>query len=266
MVCDISRRDVIDMVDRVVDGGSPVAANRALTVVKTLFNWCVARDILAASPAQGVKPPTAEKSRDRVLDDAELKLVWEAVGQVGYPFGTMTRLLIATGQRRDEVAKMRWEEINFERRLWTLPRERVKADRPHEVPLSTIALEVLKTVPRLAGSPYVLTTNGAAPSSGFAKNKRKLDGLLPADIPPWRLHDLRRTVASGMARLGVQLPVIEKVLNHRSGTFSGILAVYQRHDFADEKRAALEAWGNFVEGLVEGKPASKVVRLREKRR
>jgi integrase len=265
MVRDINRRDVIDMVDRVVDGGSPVAANRALTVVKTFFNWCVARDILTASPAQGVKPPTAEKSRDRVLDDTELKLVWEAAGRVGYPFGTMTRLLIATGQRRDEVAKMRWEEVDFERRLWTLPRERVKADRPHEVPLSTIALDILKAVPRLAGSPYVLTTNGAAPSSGFAKNKKKLDGLLPADMPSWRLHDLRRTCASGMARLGINLPVIEKVLNHSSGSFAGIVAVYQRHDFADEKRHALEAWGNFVEALVEGKPASKVVRLREKR-
>jgi integrase len=133
MIRDISRRDVIDMVDRIVDGGSPVAANRTLTVAKTFFNWCVARDILTASPAQGVKPPTAEKSRDRVLDDTELKLVWEAAGQVGYPFGTMTRLLITTGQRRDEVAKMRWEEVDFGRRLWTLPRERVKADRPHEV-------------------------------------------------------------------------------------------------------------------------------------
>src|SRR5262249_7528681 len=210
MIRDITRRDVIDMVDRIVDGGSPVAANRTLTVAKTFFNWCVARDILTASPAQGVKPPTAEKSRDRVLDDAELKLVWKATGQVGYPFGAMTRLLIATGQRRDEVAKMRWEEVDLERRLWTLPRERVKTDRPHEVPLSAVALDVLKAVPRLAGSPYVLTTNGAAPSSGFAKNKRKLDGFLPANMTPWRLHDLRRTAASGMARLGINLPVIEK--------------------------------------------------------
>jgi integrase len=264
MISDISRRDVIEMVDRAVDRGSPVAANRALTVTKTFFNWCVARDILTASPAQGVKPPAVEKSRDRVLDDSELRLVWEAAGRVGYPFGAMTRLLIATGQRRDEVAKMGWEEVDSERRLWTLPRERVKADRPHEVPLSSIALDVLKAVPRLAGSPYILTTNGAAPSSGFAKNKRKLDELLPADMTPWRLHDLRRTAASGMARLGINLPVIEKVLNHRSGTFSGVLAVYQRHDFADQKRAALEAWGRHVNALLSGKPA-KIVRLREKR-
>src|SRR5262249_2638005 len=235
MVRDITRRDIIDMVDRVVDGGSPVAANRTLTVVKTFFNWCVARDILTASPAQGVKPPTVEKSRDRVLDDAELKLVWEAADQVGYPFGTMTRLLIATGQRRDEVAKMRWDEIDLGRRLWALPRERVKADRPHEVPLSTIALDVLKAVPRLASSPYVFTTNGATPSSGFAKNKRKLDGLLPANMPHWTLHDLRRSLASGLARLSVPVHVTEAVLNHRTGVISGITAVYQRYDYQAEK-------------------------------
>jgi len=264
MIRDISRRDVIEMVDRIVDGGSPVAANRALTVTKTFLNWCVARDILTASPAQGVKPPTAEKSRDRVLDDAELKCVWEAAGQVGYPFGTMTRLLIALGQRRDEVAKMRWEEVDFGRRLWILPRERVKADRPHEVPLSTLALDILKAVPRLAGSPYVLTTNGAAPSSGF-KNKKRLDGLLPASMPHFTLHDLRRTTASGLARLGIPVHVTEAILNHRSGVISGVTAVYQRYDFASEKAAALQAWGDFLTALVEGKPASKVVRLRGRR-
>jgi len=266
MIRDITRRDVIDMVDRIVDGGSPVAANRALTVAKTFFNWCVARDILTASPAQGVKPPTVEKSRDRVLDDTELKLVWEAADQVGYPFGTMTRLLIATGQRRDEVAKMRWDEVDFGRRLWTLPRERVKADRPHEVPLSTLALDILKAVPRLVGNPYVLTTNGAAPSSGFAKNKKKLDGLLPAKMAPWRLHDLRRTCASTLARLSVPVHITEAILNHRSGVINGITAVYQRYDFASEKAAALQTWGNFVAALVGGKPASKVVRLRGKQR
>ena len=108
----------------------------------------------------------------------------------------------------------------------------------------------------------MLTTNGAAPSSGFAKGNRKLDGLL-RDMTPWRLHDLRRTAASGIARLGINLPVIEKVLNHSSGSFAGIVAVYQRHDFADEKRVALEAWGRHIDALVSGKPA-KVVRLRGK--
>ncbi len=279
----ITRRDIIDTVDRVVDGGSPIAANRALTVVKTFFNWLVARDVLAVSPAQGVKPPTAEKSRDRVLGDDELRLVWQAADKLGGTFGPLVKLLALTGQRRDEVAGMRWDEVDLVTRLWTLPPARTKNNQPHEVPLSKAALAVLKNLPHVAASPFVFTTNGgASPASGYSKNKRRLDALLPSDMPSWRLHDLRRTCASGMARLGVNLPTIEKVLNHASGSFAGIVGVYQRHSFADEKRQALEAWGSFVAALIDDKPAVKVrypqgrliiepaverkiVRLREKR-
>jgi integrase len=247
----------------VVDGGAPIAANRVLAAVRKFFNWCVARDILAASPCAGVKPPTAERSRDRVLTDDELRLVWAAAEKLGGTFGPLVKLLALTGQRRDEVARIKFEEINFDARLWTLPPARTKNNQPHEVPLSKPALAVLQRLPRTVESPFVLTTNGgASPASGYSKNKRRLDALLPADMPSWRLHDLRRTAASGMARLGINLPVIEKVLNHASGSFAGIVGVYQRHSFADEKRHALEAWGNFVEALVEGKPASKVLRLR----
>jgi integrase len=266
MVHDITRRDVLDILDRVVDGGAPIAANRVLAAVRKFFNWCVARDILAASPCAGVKPPTAERSRDRVLTDDELRLVWAAAEKLGGTFGPLVKLLALTGQRRDEVARIKFEEINFDARLWTLPPARTKNNQPHEVPLSKPALAVLQRLPRTAESPFVFTTNGgASPASGYSKNKRRLDALLPADMPSWRLHDLRRTAASGMARLGINLPVIEKVLNHASGSFAGIVGVYQRHSFADEKRHALEAWGNFVEALVDGKPAGKVVRLREKR-
>src|SRR5262249_23623278 len=148
-------------------------------------------------------------------------------------------------------------------RLWTLPRERIKTNRPHEVALSAPAVDILKSAPRLAGSDLVFTTNGATPVSGYSKAKRHINALLPADMSSWRLHDLRRTAASGMARLGISLPVIEKVLNHASGSFAGIVGVYQRHSFADEKRAALEAWGRHIDALVSGKPA-KVVRLRER--
>jgi integrase len=222
---------------------------------------------LLPPPCAGVKPPTAERARDRVLSDEELRLVWQAADKLGGAFAPLVKLLALTGQRRDEVARMRWEEVGIENRLWTLPAERTKNNQPHEVPLSNAALAILEKVPRVKESPFVLTTNGgASPASGYSKNKRRLDALLPLDMPPWRLHDLRRTCASGMARLGINLPVIEKVLNHASGSFAGIVGVYQRHSFADEKRAALEAWGRHVEGLISGKPAGKVVRLSEKRR
>jgi integrase len=263
MVHEITRRDVLDILDRVVDGGAPIAANRVLAAVRKFFNWCVARDILAASPCAGVKPPTAERARDRVLTDDELRLVWQAADKLGGTFGPLVKLLALTGQRRDEVAQMRRDELSLDARLWTLPPARTKNNQPHEVPLSKASLAVLQNVPHTPGSPFVFTTNGgASPASGYSKNKRRLEALLPSDMPAWRLHDLRRSCASGMARLGINLPVIEKVLNHSSGSFAGIVGVYQKHSFADEKRRALETWGNFVTALVEGKPASKVVRLR----
>jgi integrase len=264
MVHEITRRNVLDVLDRVVDGGAPIAANRVFAAVRKFFNWCVARDIIAASPCAGVKPPTTERARDRVLSDDELRLAWAAAGKVGGTFGPLVKLLALTGQRRDEVAGMRWDELDLDTRIWTLPGGRTKNNKPHDVPLSGAAIAVLKSVPHLTDSPFVFTTNGAAPASGYSKNKRRLDALLPADMPPWRLHDLRRTCASGMARLGINLPVIEKALNHTSGSFAGIVGVYQKHSFADEKRAALEAWGSFLAALVDGKPA-KVLPLRGRR-
>jgi integrase len=263
MVHEITRRDVLNALDRVVDRGAPIVANRVLAVVRKFFNWCVARDIIVTSPCVGVKAPTVERSRDRVLSDEELRLVWKAADKAGYPFGPLVQMLALTGQRRDEVAKIKWEELDFEQRLWTLPRERVKADRSHEVPLSDAALGVLNAVPRHTDSPLVFTVNGASAVSGYSKAKYRLDALLPADMPSWRLHDLRRTCATGLAKLGVPVHVTEAVLNHKSGKISGIAAVYNRHDYKDEKIQALEAWGRHLDMLVSGKPA-KVVRLRGK--
>ena len=263
LVHEITRRDVLDLLDHVVDAGKPVAANRTFSAIRKMFNWAVARDIIAASPCAGVKPPTAERSRDRVLTDAELRDVWHAAESTGYPFGSLVKLLILTGQRRDECAGLQWQEIDFEQRLWTLPPSRTKTNRPHEIPLNRAAIALLKSVPRIAGN-YVLTTTGDVPSNGYSKGKRRLDSLLPKEMPDWRLHDTRRTVASGMARLGINLPVIEKVLNHASGSFAGIVGVYQKYEFSEEKRRALETWGRFVTDLV-GAPAKNVVVLHKGR-
>jgi integrase len=258
---DITRRDVLDLLDRVVDTGKPIAANRVFSAVRKMFNWAIARDIIATSPCTGVKPPTAERSRDRVLSDDELGRVWRAANKIGGPFGALVKLLTLTGQRRDEVARARWSEIDLDGRVWTLAPERVKNNQPHEVPLSDPAIAILSALPRITGAGFVLTTNGDAPSSNYAKNKRRLDALLPQEMPPFRLHDIRRSVASGMARLGINLPVIEKVLGHASGSFAGIVGVYQKHSFADEKRNALDAWGAFVADLVSDRPRRNVVRL-----
>lgn len=136
LIKEISRRDVIELLDGVIASGRPVAANRTLTALTTMFRWATDRDILVTSPCTGVRPPTPEVSRDRVLTDVELNNVWRAAGKLTPAYRDLVRLLILTGQRRDEVARMTWAELDLDGRLWKLPKERTKNGRPHEVPLS----------------------------------------------------------------------------------------------------------------------------------
>ena len=185
------------------------------------------------------RAPTIETARDRILSDAELKAVWQAADALGWPYCGFVHLLILTGQRRNEVADLTWREIDLDAKLWTLPAARAKNDVEHTIPLSDLVVEILRAVPRIDGSEFVFTVTGRRPIQGHHVIKRRMDALMPPDITPWVVHDIRRTVASGMARLGVNLLVIEKILNHVSGSFGGIVGVYQRHSFADEKRAAM---------------------------
>jgi integrase len=232
----LARADVRSMLDRIE---APMVANRVHGIVRKFFNWCVENDLIANSPATGVRAPNKEVSRDRVLTDDELREVWRAVENDSH--GPIVRLLILTGQRRGEVAGMRWSELDLDSALWTLPRERVKNDRRHEVPLSKQAVAILRQVPCISDSSVFAL---AEPHNGLQRLKEKVG------VESWTLHDLRRTCTSGMARLGVGIAVIEKILNHVSGSFAGIVGVYQRHEFADEKRAALQQWADHVERLV----------------
>jgi integrase len=154
---------------------------------------------------------------------------------------------------------MQWAELDLDNALWVLPRERVKNDRRHEVPLAQQAVTIIEQLPRIVGSPLVFTLNGSKTINGFGKDKERIDKL--AGVAGWTVHDLRRTCASGLAKMGVSLPVIEKILNHVSGSFAGVAGIYQRHDFADEKRDALQRWAYHVELLVADQPA-KVIPLR----
>jgi integrase len=265
-IASITRRDVVALLDEIVDRGAVVEVNRVLATIRKLFSWAVERDLIEVSPCAGVKPPTPERARDRVLTDAELALVWRVADRIGYPFGAFTRLLVLTGQRRAEVAGMRWSELDADRSLWTIPAERVKNGVEHTVPLSPWAKGIIAGLPRIAGSDFCFSTTGVTSISGYSRAKRSIDAGIAelndgTPIPPWILHDIRRSVASGMARLGVSLPTIEKVLNHTSGSFAGIVGVYQRHNFADEKRNALERWGMHVADLVSGHQSLNVVRL-----
>jgi integrase len=245
---EIRRADLRNMLERIVADGAPIAANRVHSIVRKFFNWCLEQEIVEASPCAGLKPPAGkEGSRDRVLSDDELRRVWQAAEKLGPPYGATVQLLLLTGQRRGEVVGMQWAELDLASRLWTLPRERVKNDRRHEVPLSRQAVAIIDNLPRISDR-FVFSLNADSPLNGFGKNKDRLDAS--SGVSDWVVHDLRRTVASGMARLGINLSVIEKVLNHVSGSFSGIVGVYQRHEFAEEKRAALEKWAGHVERLV----------------
>lgn len=234
-----------------------------------LWGWALRRGYVEANLLMSMEKPPAPAARERVLSDSELALAWRATETAPMVWGVFFRLLILTGQRRSEVAGMMWEELDRKAAVWVIPPARAKNGKAHLVPLSDAALAQLDLA---AGGPewpqrgYVLTTTSRSPVSGISKAKAALDAaterLNDGDvIPEWRLHDLRRTVATGLQRLGVRFEVTEAVLNHVSGAKGGVAGVYQRHDWAAEKRAALAAWATHVEGLLTGAEQTNIVRL-----
>jgi len=288
-IASISRADVNALVGRIAKRGAKVQANRTVARLRTLFNWAASQGYVADSPLRGVKLPTKERERERVLTDDEIKWFWQACGALGrdgWPFGPLFKLLLLTAQRRDEVGAVVWSELDLEKRLWTIPRERAKNDRTHDVQLSDPAVEILTALRArrdqnllLKDSPLIFTTNGKTPVSGFSRAKENLDeemeklarkarGLpeedepcraalklkpgedIPRLVPEFLLHDLRRTAATGMAGLNIPPHVVDKVLNHVSGTIRGVARVYNRFTYRDERRGALDAWGRRVMALV----------------
>ncbi|MFL6824084.1 MAG: tyrosine-type recombinase/integrase [Xanthobacteraceae bacterium] len=243
---EISKRDVVEVVTAIEQRGAPVAANKALKATKTFLRWCVGRAVLDQSPAEGVPLPSKEVARDRVLDDNELAHIILAARKIGGPYGGIVELLALTGQRREEVAGLQREELDLAQRVWTLPKSRTKNAKPHVVHLSNQSMAVLKRADQ-RGS-YVFSLLGAKPFQEFSRAKRRLDQL--SGVAGWRLHDLRRTCVSGMARLGVAPHVADKILNHQAGTISGVAAVYQRHDFIAERRQALDLWVAHIGGIL----------------
>jgi integrase len=271
---DIAKRDVLDVLDAITAAGHPAAALRARAVMSGFFNWAMGRDLIRQSPCNGIAKPTSEEAADdegaedgRILTDSELRLFWRACNATPYPFGPLFKLLALTGQRRDEIAKMRDDEISLAARLFKLPPSRSKNRKAHDVYLADAALAVIESLPRVENEAgYLFSTNGVSACSGYSRAKKNLDKLIAElnggkMIPAWRLHDLRRTMISGMARLGITLPVIERCANHISGSFAGIVGVYQKHSYANEKAAAFKAWASHIERL-KRQAAGNVVQLR----
>jgi integrase len=271
-LADISRRDVNGLLDDIVERGAPIAANRVLAILRKFCKWANSREIIAHSPCEGVLARSTETPRDRALDDRELRLVWIAANTLGWPYDSITKLLLLTGARRGEVVGVRWAEVDFEKKLWSLPADRVKNKRPHALPLPSLAIGVLQALPRIENDKDLIFPargKSTGPVSGFSKAKLRLDHAIAELVeaegsPPlaqFGLHDIRRSVASGMAKLGVDLHVIERCLNHVSGSFGGIVGVYQKHRFEDAMRRAMDGWAGHVERLASGAPAENVIEL-----
>jgi integrase len=228
-------------------------AARTAAYGKAAYGWATRRGSLSSNPFLNL-PVAPTERRERVLSDDELGAIWRATDGAG-PFNGIVRLLLLTGQRREEVAGMTWAELSDDLSTWTIPASRAKNGATHIVPLSAPVQELLRSLPQFGDLVF-------GPFNNWSKAKAAMDAR--SGVTNWRLHDLRRTAATGLQRLGVRLEVTEQVLNHVSGSRAGIVGVYQRHDFAAEKRAALEAWGNHVLAVVEGRAnAGNVVTLRE---
>lgn len=250
----IKRQEVSKVLDGIIANGTPYRANRALSAIKKLMNWCVMRGDIETSPVALLRPPTREIPRDRVLSDDEIRAIWRHSEAEDYPFGPFLKLLMITGQRRSEVSGMRWSELNLEEGIWELPASRVKNARLNIVPLPPQAVDILRSLHRFLDSDFVFTTTGCSAISGFGRLKSRIETVMPENTQDWRFHDFRRTASTGMAKIGVTPHVIDAVTNHKSGVVSGVGATYNRYTYLNEKRDALEQWANHVDKLT--KPTS----------
>lgn len=258
----VTRRDVIELLDEVEDHGGPYARNHATAAIRQMFNWACTRNPSLPNPAVKL-PMNVVKERERVLSDTELREIWTATGALVSVFCPFTRVLLLTGQRRSEVAGMSWSEISgTDDPVWTIPASRTKNGIVHEVPLSHAVVDILRQIPRLGR--FVFTTDSETPISGFSKFKNSLDNTIltlrrtKTDIvyealgplERWTFHDLRRTAATIMAKRGVPPHVVERLLNHVSGTISGVAKIYNRHEYWAERRAAVETLGDYISEIV----------------
>ncbi|MFZ5450919.1 MAG: tyrosine-type recombinase/integrase [Thermodesulfobacteriota bacterium] len=250
---EITKRDVLRLLDGIVDRGAGIMANRTLAIVRRMFNFAVGRDIVSVSPCLSVRAPAPEQQRDRVLTVDEIRALWHALeGAKMMSDGTKLalKLQLVTGQRKSEVVSARWDEIDFTEKWWTIPPEKAKNKLPHRVPLSPLALELLQAVKGLSGdSPWLFpspqTDRHITPEAiDHALRRPGLEALGFSFVP----HDLRRSAASHMTGMGISRLVVSKILNHVE---RGVTAVYDRHSYDFEKRQALEAWDRKLRGIIE---------------
>lgn len=267
-IAELTDDEIRRPVNALTVGGKLSMANALHRTLSKFWKWCAAKErkIVATNPYAGFEMPNPVNSRDRVLSWDELATIWTAAANVGQPFGAIVRVLILTGQRREEVAGMRESEIDRRQDVWIVPSDRAKNGQPNPVPLTAPVLSEIDALPRIGKLGLIFTTTGSTPFSGFGKAKARIDSLVAA-AEPWRLHDLRRTFATGLESLGVPQEVTEALLNHRSGKKAGVAGVYARHEYHEERGHALNAWTRFVVDVVAHDTARDTfTRLRDTRR
>jgi len=271
-ITDIAPEEVASAIRAIVQRGAPYQAHNAFGYIRRLFNWAIGTHEfgIEISPVERLQPKDLigkRRRRQRTLSDGELRIVWQAAGEMGYPYGPFFRLLILNGQRESQVAHMRRAEVDFEKRLWLAPPANVKGDRPHEVPLTPKAVELLVSLPEWSGGDYFFsTTNGVKPINGFSKPKARIDGIIARigakeegraaadqnnEFPGWVIHDLRRTMRTHLSALPVEDLVRELVIGHAK---PGLHQVYDQHAYQDEKRRCLELWEKRLLSIVESLP------------
>ncbi len=245
---DLEKSDLTDVLDGIVERGKMSAARHAFAAIRKFMNWCVDEGLIEQSPCAGLKAPGKHKNRDRVLDEDEIARFWRATSKCDDTADIVMRLLLLTGQRCGEVCGMAWDEIDDKHALWTIPGDRTKNHKPHTVPLTPSTLALIASVPRTT-SPLVFPARGKPeqPYAGYTKRKQALDTA--EKLSGWTLHDLRRTAATGLARLGVDPHVVERILNHASGTFAGVAGVYNRFKYVEEMRSALRLWDDYLRSI-----------------
>ncbi len=287
-IAQVKRRELADHLDMIADRHGVTTARRVGGLLKRLFKFAASRDVIENDPAAALMLPGAEKQRERTLTETEVKALWLATdsatkpeernkaGRIkphpsDYPWGAYFRLLLLTGQRRSEVARMRWSAIDLKTGTWSLEAAEVKSARAHMVPLSELAIDLLQSLPRFTTlredgetvpCEWVLTTNGRTPIADFSKPKGWLDAVMLKDLgelPHWRVHDLRRTVSTNLARLGIDPFVRRRVLNH---ALTGVDAIYDRHDYLEPKRRALDVWAAEIDRITNGSDRTNVVGIR----
>lgn len=253
---EITKLDIHNALDKMMKRDAPIQANRVLAGIKKFMRWCSQRDYIVSNPAIDLSPPAKETPCDRVLNIEEAQILYNYANKLGYPFGPYFQLLFLTGQRRNEVAKMKWSEINFETSMWVIPASRAKNEKEHNVPLSHQALKILRHMPRFSYSDYVFTTTGKTPISGMSKVKKTIQNNI--ELEHWTIHDIRRSVATRMAELKVPPHIIEKIINHASGIISGVARIYNQFGYDDEKREALQLWADYLMDFSNGKKIRRV--------